>query len=346
MAKTALITGITGQDGAYLAKLLLSKDYSVFGTFRQAPTTDLWRLLYLDIIDQVHLVPADMLETASLIEAIQLAQPDEVYHLAAQAYVGDSLELTLSTAETTALGVTRVLEAIRVINPKIKFYQASTNQLFGKADRKPQGEETPFHPANPYGVAKLYGYWMTSVYREMYGIFACNGVLYNHESPLGGLRFVTRKVANSVARIALGLDQELRLGSLEARRDWGYAPEYVESMWLMLQQESPMDYVIATGIQHSVRDLVQMSFDVVSLPWEKYVRVDEQFVRPPETQSLVGDASKAAEMLGWKAATRLPELVSTMVNEDLDRWTRWQRGERFAWDAPNSPDGDNNLSRR
>jgi GDPmannose 4,6-dehydratase len=247
MTKTALITGITGQDGAYLAEFLLGKGYRVVGIFRRVSTPNFWRLYSLDVFNEVELIPADLIDHASLAQAIKVSEPDEVYHLAAQSFVGSSFDQPISTAEVTGLGVTRVLEVIRELNPKIKFYQASTSELFGNGNSKSQSEDTPFRPSSPYASAKLYGYWMTRIYREGYGIFACNGILFNHESPLRGLEFVTRKITNSVARIALGLEDELRLGNLEAKRDWGYARDYVESMWLMLQQEQPDDYVVATN---------------------------------------------------------------------------------------------------
>lgn len=345
MGKTALITGITGQDGAYLAKFLLDKGYEVFGTYRRLSTPNFWRLQFLDIFEKVNLIPADLIDAASITEAIKLSDPDEVYHLAAQSFVGASFEQPIGAGEVTGLGVTRVLEAIREINPKIKFYQASTSELYGGGNTEPQRENTPFQPASPYAAAKLYGYWVTRIYREGYGIFACNGILFNHESPLRGLEFVTRKISNVVAKIALGLENELSLGNLEARRDWGYAPEYVESMWLMLQQDEPGDYVIATNEVHTVREFAERAFKLVDLDWEKYVKVDERFLRPLDVNFLQGDYSRAKQSLGWEPRVRFDDLVQIMVKEDLSRWKRWQRGEHFPWDAPNYPSEANILTR-
>ena len=344
--KKALITGITGQDGAYLAQFLLDKGYEVFGIYRRLSTPNFWRLQYLDIFDQVNLIPADLVDAASLVEAIKISEPDEVYHLAAQSFVGASFEQPIGTGEITALGVTRVLEAIRQVNPKIKFYQASTSELYGKDNAEPQTEHTHFRPASPYAMAKLYGYWATSIYREGYGIFAANGILFNHESPLRGLEFVTRKISNAVAKIALGLEKELKLGNLEAKRDWGYAPEYVESMWLILQQDEPSDYVIATNEAHSVKEFVEKAFDIVGLHWQEYVRVDERFLRPLDVDFLQGDYSKAEQKFGWQPKVRFDQLVEIMVKEDLTRWERWQKGEHFPWDAPNYPNENKILSRQ
>jgi len=345
MAKRALITGITGQDGAYLAKFLLSKGYEVFSTFRRLSTPNFWRLQYLDIFDKVELIPADLVDAASLTEAIKLSEPNEVYHLAAQSFVGTSFEQPVGTGEITGLGVTRILEAIREINPQIKFYQASTSELFGDSSSKPEGEGDLFQPASPYAAAKLYGFWVTRIYREGYGIFACNGILFNHESPLRGLEFVTRKISNAVAKIALGLEKDLKLGNLKAKRDWGYAPEYVKSMWLMLQQDGPGDYVIATNEAHSVEEFAQKAFAIADLDWKKYVKVDERFLRPLDVNFLQGDYSKAKQKLGWEPKTKFDQLVEIMVREDIDRWQRWQKGERFPWDAPNYPSENKILSR-
>lgn len=337
MGRRALITGITGQDGAYLGKFLLDKGYEVFGMFRRLSTPNFWRLQYLDIFDKVNLVSADLVDAASLVEAIKISKPDEIYHLAAQSFVGASFEQPVGAGEITGLGVTRVLEAIREIDREIKFYQASTSELYGNSALEMQTEDTPFRPASPYAAAKLYGYWITKIYREGYGIFACNGILFNHESPLRGLEFVTRKISNAVAKIALGIEKELKLGNLEARRDWGYAPEYVESMWLMLQQDEPDDYVIATNEAHSVKELVEKAFEVVDLDWQRYVRVDKRFLRPLDVSFLQGDYSKARQKLGWEPRVKFNKLVEILVKEDLKRWQRWQNGERFPWDAPNYP---------
>jgi len=345
MAKRALITGITGQDGAYLAKFLLEKGYEVFGTFRRLSTPNFWRLQYLDVFDKVNLIPADLVDAASLVEAIKISEPDEIYHLAAQSFVGASFEQPIGAGEITGLGVTRILEAVREVNPEIKFYQASTSELYGNSDLKPQTENTAFQPASPYAAAKLYGYWITRIYREGYDIFACNGILFNHESPLRGLEFVTRKISNAVVKIALGIEKELRLGNLEAKRDWGYAPDYVESMWLMLQQDEPDDYVIATNEAHSVKEFVERAFEVVDLDWQKYVRVDERFLRPLDVNFLQGDYAKARERLGWEPKVKFDKLVEIMVKEDLNRWERWMKGERFPWDAPNYPSEAKILTR-
>lgn len=342
----ALITGITGQDGAYLAQSLLERGYEVYGTYRRLSTPNFWRLQYLGVFDHVNLIPADLIDAASIMEAINISQPAEIYHLAAQSFVGASFEQPVGAGEITGLGVTRVLEAIREINPRIRFYQASTSELYGRANTASQTEDTPFHPSSPYAAAKLYGYWLTKIYREGYNIFACNGILFNHESPLRGLEFVTRKVSNSVAKIALGLEKELRIGNLEAKRDWGYAPEYVESMWLILQQQEPGDYVIATGESHSVREFVEKAFAIVDLDWQQYVKVDERFFRPLDVDSLRGDYSKAKQKLGWEPKVRFDELVGLMVREDLERWQRWQKGERFPWDAPSYPSENKVLSRK
>jgi len=343
--KRALITGITGQDGAYLARFLLEKGYKVYGIFRRLSTPNLWRLQYLDIFDKLELIPADLVDSASLVEAISISEPDEIYHLAAQSFVGASFEQPVGTGEITGLGVPRMLEAIRQINPRVKFYQASTSELYGRGNSGSQNEATPFHPASPYSAAKLYGYWVTDIYRDGYGIFACNGILFNHESPLRGLEFITRKVSNAAAKIALGIESELRVGNLEAKRDWGYAPEYVESMWLMLQQDKPDDYVIATNETHSVRELAEEAFRAVDLDWQKYVRVDKRFLRPLDVNYLKGDYTKAKQKLGWQPKVRFKELVAIMVKEDLDRWQRWLKGDRFPWDAPNYPSEANIVTR-
>lgn len=345
MKKSVLITGITGQDGAYLAKFLLDKGYNVFGTYRRLSTPNFWRLQYVDIFEEVNLIPADLLDSSSIVEAIKISKPDEIYHLAAQSFVGTSFELPVGSGEITGLGVTRILEAIREINPKIKFYQASTSELYGGRGTEPQTEDTPFQVASPYAAAKLYGYWVTRIYREGYGIFACNGILFNHESPLRGLEFVTRKISNAAAKIALGLDKDLKLGNLKAKRDWGYAPEYVESMWLMLQQNEPDDYVIATNEAHSVKEFVDKAFGIVGLDWQRYVNIDDKFLRPLDVNFLQGDYSKARDKFGWQPKVKFDQLVQVMVKEDLNRWERWLKGEKFPWDAPNYPNENRILSR-
>jgi len=341
----ALITGITGQDGSYLASFLLGKGYKVYGTYRRLSTPNFWRLQYLDIFDKVKLISTDLVDSGSIAEAIIISEPDEIYHLAAQSFVGASFGQPIASGKITGLGTTRVLETIRQVNPSIKFYQASTSELYGRCNQAPQNEDVPFEPASPYAAAKLYGHWMTRIYRRGYKIFACNGILFNHESPLRGLEFVTRKISNSVAKIALGIEKELTLGNLEAKRDWGYSPEYVESMWLMLQQKEPDDYVVATGETHSVKEFAEKAFAVVNLDWQKYVKVDRKFFRPLDIDLLEGDYSKAKRVLGWEPKTRFTKLVEIMVREDINRWERWQRGEHFSWDAPNYSTEEHILTR-
>jgi len=319
LPKTALITGITGQDGAYLARLLLSKGYQVYGAFRRSSVLNLERLDYLGIRERVELVPLDLLDLSGIVRVLDRVKPDEVYNLAAQSFVAVSFEQPVVTGDITGLGAVRMLEGIRLVNPKIRFYQASSSEMFGKVQAVPQNEKTPFYPRSPYAAAKLYAHWMTVNYREAYGIFACSGILFNHESPLRGLEFVTRKITHAVARIKAGLERELRLGNLEARRDWGYAPEYVEAMWLMLQQDEPGDYVIATGETHSVREFAEAAFAAVNLDWREYVKTDPAFYRPTEVDLLVGDASKAKEKLGWRPKVTFQELVGIMVEADLER---------------------------
>lgn len=313
----ALITGITGQDGSYLAEFLLSKGYEVYGIVRRSSTLNFERISHIQ--DRIHLISADLMDQNSLISAVQESNPDEVYNLAAQSFVPTSWRQPVFTGEATALGVTRILEAIRLVKPGAKFYQASSSEMFGKAQEVPQRETTPFHPRSPYGVAKVYGHWIAVNYRESYGMFICSGILFNHESPRRGLEFVTRKITDGVARIKLGLNHELRLGNLDARRDWGFAGDYVRAMWLMLQQQEPDDYVIATGVTHSVRDFVEAAFDYVGLDYRKYVVIDPRFVRPAEVDLLQGDASKAREKLGWKPEVSFEDLIAMMVEADLER---------------------------
>ena len=343
--KKVLITGVTGQDGAYLAKFLLDKCYEVYGTYRRLSTPNFWRLQYLDIFERVNLIPADLVDSGSIVEAVRISDPNEVYHLAAQSFVGASFEQPIGSGEMTGLGVARVLEAIRQINPQIKFYQASTSELYGGGHFLPLTENSPFQPSSPYAAAKLYGYWLTRQYREGYNVFACNGILFNHESPLRGLEFVTRKISNYVAKIALGIEKELYIGNLEAKRDWGYAPNYIESMWLMLHQKEPDDYVIATNESHTVREFAEKAFDVVGLDWQEYIKVDKRFLRPLDVNFLQGDYSKAKEKLGWEPKVKFNELVEIMVKEDLSRWERWENGEGFPWDALNYPTENKIISR-
>jgi len=314
-AQRALITGITGQDGSYLADFLLNKGYTVMGMVRHASEKHAYRIAHIE--HRLQLYQADLLDQSSLISLIQTTQPDEIYNLAAQSFVPTSWEQPVLTSEITALGVCRILEAIRLVNPKIRFYQASSSEMFGKVRKTPQTETTPFYPRSPYGVCKAYAHYLTVNYRESYGLFACNGILFNHESPRRGLEFISRKITHGVARIALGLDTELRLGNLDAMRDWGYAGDYVEAMWRMLQQDEPTDYVIATGIAHSVKDLVQIAFSRVGLNSSNYVVIDDTFFRPAEVHSLLGDASKAHLKLGWSPTMSFHALIHRMVDADL-----------------------------
>ena len=315
MTKSALITGITGQDGSYLAELLLAKGYRVTGMVRRTSTVNFERIAHIQ--DQLNLVSGDLLDQASMMTVISQAEPDEVYNLAAQSFVQTSFGQPVLTAETTAVGVTRLLEAVRAVDPSIRFYQASSSEMFGKVREVPQTEMTPFHPRSPYGVAKVYGHWMTVNYRESYDLHASSGILFNHESPRRGIEFVTRKISHAVARIARGMQNELRLGNLDAKRDWGFAGDYVEAMWLMLQQDTPDDYVVCTGETHSVREFCELAFGAVDLNYEDYVVVDPEFFRPAEVDLLVGDYAKAQEQLGWKPTTSFGDLVETMVQADL-----------------------------
>jgi GDPmannose 4,6-dehydratase len=315
--KSALITGITGQDGSYLAEWLLEQGYEVHGIVRRASTEHCQRLAHL--ADRIHLHPADLLDQLSLIEVLKRVRPREVYNLAAMSFVPTSWQQPVLTGEFTALGVTRMLEAIRLIDPHgIRFYQASSSEMFGKARETPQTEMTPFYPRSPYGVAKVYGHFITVNYRESYGMFACSGILFNHESPRRGLEFVSRKVSNAAARIKLGLSDELRLGNLNARRDWGYAGDYVRAMWLMLQQDRAEDYIIATGETHSVRELVETAFDHIELDWRKYVVRDPSLMRPAEVDRLIGDAGKARRQLRWQPLVGFHDLIRRMVDADLE----------------------------
>jgi len=315
--KTALITGITGQDGSYLAELLLEEGYRVFGLVRRSSTVTFERIQHIQ--DRIELLSADLTDQNSLLYALQQCAPDEVYNLAAQSFVQTSWTQPTLTGDVTALGVTRMLEAIRVHDPTIRFYQASSSEMFGKVQAVPQREDTPFYPRSPYGVAKVYGHWITVNYRESYGMFAVSGILFNHESPRRGLEFVTRKVTDGAARIKLGLAEKLRLGNLEAQRDWGFAGDYVRAMWLMLQTEAPRDYVVSTGQTHSVRELVETAFAHVGLDWTRYVEQDERYMRPAEVDLLVGDAALARAELGWEPQVSFAELVRMMVDADLER---------------------------
>lgn len=318
--KKALITGITGQDGSYLAELLLEKGYEVYGMVRRTSTQPYERIAH--IINDIELVQGDLLDQSSLTSLISKIRPAEVYNLAAQSFVAVSWEQPVLTSECTGVGVARILEAIRAVDTSIKFYQASSSEMYGKVREIPQREETPFHPRSPYGVAKAYAYYLTLNYRESYNMFAVNGVLFNHESPRRGIEFVTRKVTDAVARIKLGLSNELRLGNLDSKRDWGYAGDYVEAMWLMLQHDTPEDFVIATGETHSVEELVTVAFSHVGLQWQDYVVIDPKFVRPAEVDLLIGDASKAKAVLGWEPKTSFESMVRLMVDTDIERVSR------------------------
>lgn len=312
---TALITGITGQDGSYLAEFLLEKGYDIVGMVRRTSTVNFDRIKHIQ--DQITLVSGDLLDQMSLVDLLQEYRPQEVYNLAAQSFVPTSWKQPVFTGEVTALGVTRILEAIRIVDPTIRFYQASSSEMFGKVREVPQNENTPFYPRSPYGVAKVYGHWITVNYRESYNLHATSGILFNHGSPRRGLEFVERKVAHGAARIKLGLDRELRLGNLDARRDWGFAGDYVRAMWLMLRQDTPDDYVIAGGTTHSIRELCEVAFGYLDLDWREYVVQDERFYRPAEVDFLVGDASKARRVLGWEPQVSFEELVRMMVDADL-----------------------------
>jgi GDPmannose 4,6-dehydratase len=317
--KRALITGVTGQDGAYLSKLLLSKGYKVYGVDRRTSLATTDRLHYLGVLDDVTILDGDVTDQGSMVRAMRTAEPDEVYNLAAQSFVGASWQQPALTSEVTGVGAVNVLEAVRIVDPKIRFYQASTSEMFGLAQEEPQSETTPFHPRSPYAVSKLMAHWMTVNYRESFGLFACAGILFNHESPIRGIEFVTRKITDGVARIKRGLATELRLGNLEAKRDWGFAGDYVEAMWLMLQASEPREYVVATGRTSSVGDFCRMAFAHVGLNYQDYVRIDQQFSRPAEVPSLWGNATRAKVDLGWEPKVNLEELVAMMVEADLRR---------------------------
>ncbi len=315
--RRALITGITGQDGAYLARYLLERDYEVHGVVRRSSTETFERINA--IRDRVRLHQADLLDQLSLVRVVEKSRPHEVYNLAAQSFVPTSFDQPLLTGEFTALGVTRVLEAVRLVDPAIRFYQASSSEMFGKVQEEPQTERTPLWPRSPYGVAKVYGHWITINFRESYDLFACSGILFNHESPLRGKEFVTRKISDGVARIKLGRQQKLKLGNLDAQRDWGFAGDYVRAMWLMLQQDAPDDFVIATGVKHSVREFCEVAFSHVGLDWQDHVEVDQALLRPADVNTLCGDSRKAKQQLGWQPDVSFAELVQMMVDADLER---------------------------
>ncbi|MGA7924726.1 MAG: GDP-mannose 4,6-dehydratase [Candidatus Sulfotelmatobacter sp.] len=320
MQRKALISGVTGQDGSYLAEFLLEKNYRVYGLVRRSSTINFERIAHLQ--DKIELIPGDLLDQSSLITALRKAEPDEVYNLAAQSFVPTSWSQPVLTGEFTALGVTRMIEAIRVVNPAIRFYQASSSEMFGMVEESPQNESTRFYPRSPYGVAKLYGHWITVNARESYGLFACSGILFNHESPRRGIEFVSRKVSYNVARIKLGLQQKLKMGNLEAERDWGFAGDYVRAMWLMLQQDVPEDYVVATGVAHRVKQLLELAFAHVGLDSRDYVEVDEELLRPADVYHLRGDYSKARQRLGWEPQVNFERMIEMMVHSDLDLLSR------------------------
>jgi GDPmannose 4,6-dehydratase len=322
MAKSALITGITGQDGSYLAELLLEKGYKVYGLRRRTSTPMMDNIEHIK--NEIEFIEGDLLDQGSLVNAIQIANPDEVYNLAAQSFVGTSWDQPSLTGQITGIGVTNLLEAVRQKKPDARFYQASSSEMFGKVVETPQKETTPFYPRSPYGVAKVYGHWITVNYRESYDLFACSGILFNHESPRRGIEFVTRKVTTAAARIKLGLQNELRMGNLDAKRDWGFAGDYVKAMWLMLQQDKPEDFVISTGETHTVQELVEIAFGHVGLNWRDYVVIDPKFVRPAEVDLLLGDCSKAKEKLGWKLEVGFEDLVKMMVDSDLEQQSKNQ----------------------
>jgi len=323
MVKSALITGITGQDGSYLAELLLAKGYKVYGFVRRTSTINIVNIGHL--MNDIELISGDLLDDGSIYRALKAAKPDEVYNLAAQSFVSASWDQPVLTGEITAMGVTRLLEAIRNYNPKIRYYQASSSEMFGKVQETPQTEKTPFYPRSPYGVAKLYGHWITVNYRESYNMFTCSGILFNHESPRRGLEFVTRKISDGAARIKLGLQKELRLGNLNAKRDWGYAGDFVQAMWLMLQQDEPDNYVVATGETHSVGEFAEAAFNCVGLNYRDYVTPDPKFMRPAEVDILLGNAAKAREKLAWRPAVSFRQLVEMMLDSDLKRLTALQK---------------------
>ncbi|MFC3750520.1 GDP-mannose 4,6-dehydratase [Paenibacillus sp. GCM10012306] len=325
MTKRALITGITGQDGSYLAELLLSKGYKVFGLRRRTSVPIIENIEHLQ--NEIEFIDGDLLDLGSLINAVRISDPDEVYNLAAQSFVATSWIQPVATGQATGVGVTNMLEAVRLTKPEARFYQASSSEMFGKVVETPQKETTPFYPRSPYGVAKVYGHWITVNYRESYNMYACSGILFNHESPRRGIEFVTRKVTDAVARIKLGLQNELRLGNLDAKRDWGFAGDYVRAMWLMLQQDKADDYVISTGETHTIEELVEIAFSHVGLNWRDYVVIDQKFVRPAEVDLLLGDCTKAKEQLGWELEVGFEQLVKMMVDSDLERVSKLHQND-------------------
>jgi GDPmannose 4,6-dehydratase len=345
-SKKALISGVTGQDGAYLAKLLLSKGYKVFGTFRRTSTPNFWRLQYADVYSKINLIPADLTDMGSLINAMKISDPDEVYNMAAMSFVRTAFEQPVGNSHSTGTAVTRFLESIKAINPNVKFYQASSSEMFGNSNTQTQNEQTSFSPASPYGAAKLYAHWITKVYQEAYDMFAVSGILFNHESPIIGLEFVTRKITNAAVQIKLGLKKDISVGNLTSKRDWGYAPEYMEALYLMMQQDKPETYVISTNEAHSVEELAKVSFEVLNLDWKDYVKTDKKYHRPLDINLLKGYYSNSKTELGWEPKTTFYELIKLMVNEDLKRWEMFLDGKVFPWDAPLYPNEMNILQKK
>jgi len=331
----ALITGITGQDGAYLAQFLLKKGYIVFGTYRRQSSGNFWRLHYLNIYNKIKLIPADVLDSTSLYRALQYSNPSEIYHLAAQSFVGASFDQPLYTSDVTGFGTVRILDEILKFNKKIKFYQASSSEMFGSEKSIIKKESTPFMPSSPYAISKLYAYWQTKLYREGYDVFAVNGILFNHESPLRGLEFVTRKISNEVAKISLGISKKLELGNILTKRDWGFAPEYVEGIWKSLQVKNPDDYIMATNESHSVKEFVEKACKIADISI-KCLKISKKNFRPFDVNNLQGDYSKAKRKLGWKPKTKFNDLVKIMVEEDIHRWEQRLKGEYLPWDAGTS----------
>ena len=341
--KKALITGITGQDGAYLSKLLLEKNYEVYGLYRRVSTPNFWRLQYLGIYDKVNLISGDLSDLSSILNALKASKPDEVYHLAAQSFVEASFESPLATAEVTGLSATRILEAVKIYGLDTKVYYAGTSEMFGSSYKERSlNEDDFFQPMSPYAAAKLYGYWISKIYRDGYGIFVSSGILFNHESELRGLEFVTRKIVNEVAKIYYGLEKKIKLGNVNAKRDWGYAPEYVNAMYKMLQTNNAEDYVIATDEIHTVEEFLNEAFEYVDMDYHKYLEIDKRFVRPLDVPALRGDYSKAKNELHWEPRVKFSELVKLMMKEELKRWDMYLNGEKFPWDVPSYPN-ENNL---
>ena len=341
--KSALITGITGQDGAYLAKLLLEKNYKVYGLYRRLSTPNFWRLQSLGIYDKINLISGDLSDLSSILNAFKASDPDEVYHLAAQSFVEASFESPLATAEVTGLSTTRILEAVKLYHRNTRVYYAGTSEMFGSSYAvKALNENDVFQPMSPYAAAKLYGYWISRIYREGYGLFVSSGILFNHESEIRGLEFVTRKIVNEVAKIHYGLEKKIKLGNINAKRDWGYAPEYVDAMHRMLQSDKADDYVIATDETHTVEEFLKYAFEYIDMDYHEYLEIDKRFVRPLDVPALRGDYSKAERDLKWKPKTKFPELVKLMMKAELKRWDMYLKGEQFPWDVPNYPN-ENNL---